>query len=141
MGSGLRNCKRCGKIFVYAGVPVCPECLEKEEAQYSKVKRYLDANPGAGVDETSEQTGVPPEMVIEFLRQGLLVHATGPGGQLTCAICHRPIIRGRLCPKCEASLAAAAGKGVPPDRGSNPRESLSDRDRMYVIDLITRRGQ
>lgn len=141
MGSGLRNCKRCGRIFVYAGVPICPECLEREENQYRKVKRYLDANPRSGVDETSEQTGVPPEMVIEFLRQGLLVNAAGPDGQLTCMICHKPIIKGRLCPRCEASLAAAAGKGAPPDRESSLRERLSDRDRMYVIDLITKRGQ
>lgn len=139
MGSGLRNCKRCGKLFVYAGVPVCPECLEKEEEQYRKVKKYLDSNPRAGVDETSEQTGVPSEMVIEFLRQGLLVTAGGPGGQLTCAICHRPITKGRLCPKCEASLASAAGRTAPADRGEALRESLRERDRMYVIDMITKR--
>lgn len=140
MGTALRNCKRCGKIFVYAGVSICPECLEKEEEQYGKVKRYVDANPRAGVDETSEQTGVPAELVIEFLRQGLLINTPGPEGQLTCMICKRPITKGRVCPKCEATLAAAAGKAPAPDPGDKLRENLRDRGRMYVIDMITKRG-
>jgi hypothetical protein len=136
----VRNCKRCGKIFVYAGIPVCPECLEKEEEQYRKVKRYLDEHPRAGVSETSEGTGVPVEVVVEFLRQGLLVTQAGPAGQLTCMICKKPITRGRLCPRCEALLGASSAGGQSPGSEGPPKELPRDpsKERMYVMDMIGR---
>lgn len=136
----VRNCKRCGKVFVYAGIPVCPECLEREEDQYRKVKRFLDEHPRAGVSETSEGTGVPIEVVIEFMRQGLLVTSAGPGGQLTCMICKKPITRGRLCPKCEALLGASgsrAQKQAPEEQRELPRGP--SQERMYVMDFIGRK--
>ena len=131
MATDIRNCKRCGRVFVYVGIPVCTGCLDKEEEQYRKVKRYLDTNPRAGIEETSDETGVPSEMVIEFLRQGLLVTAPGPGGQLTCMICKKPITRGRICPKCETSLMTMADKAPPVQEPSHGR--------MYVMEMIAKR--
>ena len=79
MAREIRNCRRCGKLFVYVGVPVCEACVKKEEEQYARVRQYLDENPRAGVKETSEATEVPVEMVIEFVRKGLLVTSGGSG--------------------------------------------------------------
>jgi flagellar operon protein (TIGR03826 family) len=137
----VRNCKRCGKVFVYAGIPVCPECLEKEEEQYRKVKRFLDDHPRAGVSETSEETGVPVEVVVEFLRQGLLVTQAGPAGQLTCMMCKKPITRGKLCPRCEALLGATAAKLREPEPEGTAKElpKGSTTERMYVMELIGRK--
>ncbi len=138
MAREVRNCKRCGKIFVYAGVAVCPECLQKEEEQYKKVKRFLDEHPRAGVRETSDETGVPTEVVVEFVRQGLLVTHAGPGGQLTCMICKKPITRGRLCPRCEGLLGAAAGRPQAPEPDESAKELPrgSTKERMYVMEMI-----
>lgn len=136
--SSVRNCKRCGKVFVYVGIPICRECLEKQEGQYKMVKQYLDEHPKAGVSEVSDGTQVPVEVVVEFLRQGLLVPQSGPGGQLTCAICKKPILKGSLCPKCEVSLGAAAGLGTRRGRAPTDKE-LASRERMYVMDLIGKR--
>ena len=133
----MRNCKRCGKVFLYTGVPICPECVEKEERQFSHVKKYLDEHPRSGVSEISEGTGVPVEVVIEFLRQGLLVSQPGPEGQLTCIICKRPITKGRICAKCEATLKATRAElsgSVRPQEASEPLQAV--KSRMYVMDLI-----
>ena len=37
----VKNCDRCGKVFVSSGVPICPDCYEKEEEQFQIVKKYL----------------------------------------------------------------------------------------------------
>jgi len=143
VANDLKNCKRCGKIFMYAGVPICPECLAKEEEQYRKVKRYLDKHPRAGVKETSEETGVPTGIVIEFLRQGLLVAVSGPEGQLTCMICKRPIMSGKICPKCEEGLAIAAGKAPPQDAWDRLNKSTGypNKERMYVMEMISKKKE
>lgn len=137
MAKEMRNCKRCGKVFLYAGVPICPECLEKEEKQFRDVKRYLEENPRSGVSEISEGTGVPVEVVIEFLRQGLLVSQPGSSGQLTCMICKRPITRGKICPRCEAMLNATRAQLR--DLGKAEGDSQPgkmEKSRMYVMDMI-----
>ncbi len=139
MAREVRNCKRCGKIFVYAGVPFCPECLAKEEEQFRTVKRYLDEHPGAGVQETSDETKVPVDIVVEFLRQGLLVTASGSAGQLTCMICKKPITRGRLCPKCEAALAVKARWGQELGADGARNKASQGQDRFYTMDSIGRR--
>jgi hypothetical protein len=126
----VRNCKRCGKVFLYAGVPICPECLAKEDEQFRKVNRYIDSHQGAGVEETSDETGVPVDIVVEFLRQGLLVTGSGANAQLTCMVCKKPITRGRLCPKCEAALGAGTGKLARSLEGA----------RMYTMESIGKKN-
>ena len=128
MAGNIRNCKRCGKIFLYAGVPICPECLAKEDQQFVKVKHYIDEHSGAGVQETSDETGVPLDVVVEFLRQGLLVTGSGAAGPLACMVCKKPITRGRLCPKCEAALGAGT-KFQAQNQSRFP-------SRMYTMDSI-----
>lgn len=148
MAGSLRNCKRCGKVFMYAGVPICPECIEKEEEQYSQVKRYLDAHPGAGVRQTSEGTGVPLEVVMDFLREGLLINVSdAPNNQLTCVICGKPISSGRICRKCEETLKGASSESetsgtVEIHVEQQPRlepPPTVNQGRMYVLDMISKR--
>ena len=129
MAGNIRNCKRCGKLFLYAGVPICPDCLGKEDEQFRKVKHYIDEHKGAGVQETSDETGVPVDVVVEFLRQGLLATGSGADGQLVCMVCKKPITRGRLCPRCEAAL----GAGTNSQRQEQGRAAIA---RMYTMDSI-----
>ncbi|MGE5579862.1 MAG: MerR family transcriptional regulator [Bacillota bacterium] len=133
MAGNIRNCRRCGRLFVFVGGPVCPDCLAKEEEQYRKVKLYIDDHPGCGVQETSDETGVPVDIVVEFLRQGLLVTGSGPEGQLVCMICRRPITKGRICPRCEAALGMGSRPKV--DQGRQVSQ-VSQVSRMYTMDSI-----
>ena len=140
MTGQIRNCKRCAKLFVFVGLPICPDCLAKEEEQYRKVKLYLDDHQGASVVEVSDGTGVPADVVVEFLRQGLLVKGNGPDEQLVCMVCKKPITRGRLCPKCEAALGNM--KNWTEEQRSNARKNPEEqaRSRMYTLDSIGRKS-
>jgi hypothetical protein len=66
----IRNCKRCGKIYSYTGVEVCPNCLAIEQEDFSKVRDYLYQNPNSTIPEVSEATGVDVRVITRFLREG-----------------------------------------------------------------------
>ncbi len=133
MNRDVRNCRRCGKIMIYVGIPICEECLRKEEEYYEAVKRYLDDNPGSNIRDISEATRVPVEIVMEFVRQGSLIASRVASEVLTCKICGEPIERGVVCPKCAAALTSTAEKAQ--------RKAFDDKRpaRMYSMDMISRR--
>jgi ribosomal protein L32 len=129
----VRNCKRCGKIMIYVGIPICEECLRKEEEYYEAVRRYLDDQPGSNIKEISEATRVPVEIVMEFVRQGSLVASRIASELLSCKICGEPIQWGRVCPKCAAALTSTTEK-VKHKASDDTRPA-----RMYSMDMISRR--
>lgn len=116
----LRNCADCGRPFIYAGVELCPSCVEEEETSFDKLRDYLRDNPGADVDTVAGATGIPRERMLRFLRKGRL--ETGELGdmQLGCVSCGAPIKSGRYCDRCSASLlntlrSAEGGKNDQPE--------------------------
>ena len=143
----VRNCPRCGRVFVYRGREICPSCVAEEEEQFERVRRFLRDSPGATLEEVEEATGVPVELVLAFLRQGRLVAAEGLKGVLFCQRCGASIDEGYLCSQCSRALArevglAAAGddaEAATPDSTPSPGESV--RGRMHVADLIKRRRE
>ncbi|MDI6602213.1 MAG: MerR family transcriptional regulator [Thermoanaerobacteraceae bacterium] len=97
----LKNCKRCGKLFVYNGIDLCPDCIREDEEDFKKVKDFLYQYPKASVFEISEATGVAPEKILNFLKQGKLeISSDNTGITLTCERCGRPINSGRFCEEC-----------------------------------------
>lgn len=97
----LKNCKRCGKLFVFNGVDLCPDCLQEDEEDFRKVKDYLYHYPKSTVFEISEATGVSTEKIWDFFKQGKLELADKNSGiSLTCERCGKPIRSGRFCNEC-----------------------------------------
>ena len=70
---GIQNCRRCGRLFLSSGLTICQDCIGKEEDLFEVVKEYLSSHSGASVRVVSEDTGVPVEIVTEFVRQGRIV--------------------------------------------------------------------
>lgn len=105
----LRNCRRCGKLFAFAREPICPDCQAEDERALALIKDYLASHPQATTVEVSEQTGVPLDRVLSFLRAGRLEmrQQASPGGTpaLTCRSCGKPIDSGRFCRDCAEALA------------------------------------
>lgn len=66
------NCHRCGKLFPANGEDLCPACLEAEEAAFAAVRAYLMERPGARIDQVARATGVRPETILRYLREGRL---------------------------------------------------------------------
>ena len=72
-------------------MPICPDCYEKEEEQFQIVKKYLAEHKRATARKVSEDTGVPVEIVTEFVRRGHLVGVDiEPDETNQCAICKTP---------------------------------------------------
>ncbi len=97
----FKNCKRCGKLFRNIGRDVCPSCMRLDEEQFQTVKSYLVKNKTAGIQEVVEETGVPHDDIIRYLKEERL-ELKGEGGEmfLVCESCGDPISTGRFCKKC-----------------------------------------
>ena len=136
----VRNCTRCGKIYQYDGMKICPTCRKEDEKDYQTVKDYLKDNPGADISLVHEDTKVGIDKIIDFLRQGRL--EVGEGGNLLidCEICGVPIRTGRFCSKCTNELQqelSSAVSGPKKDPGLKaPKESKS---KFRVIDRYEKR--
>lgn len=97
----LKNCPRCGRVFVYTNVMLCPQCLKEDEQDYNKVRDYLYEHPKATIDKVSRETEVPAKKIIRFLREGrLILSKENVNIFLTCERCDKPIRSGRYCKEC-----------------------------------------
>lgn len=110
----FRNCARCGKVFVAAAPQrVCPSCSRDDEEQFRAVKEYLNRNPGSPLGQVAEATGVRPDVILSYLRQGRLDASHAPtDAKLVCSLCGASITSGVVCASChkqaEAELTRAA---------------------------------
>lgn len=104
LGGDLRNCRGCGRPFVSLGQAYCTECLERDEEEFEKVRRYVKEHPGATIEETAEQTQVKKERILEFLRQDRLEFDAEGIPELSCSGCGAPIRSGSYCASCKAQL-------------------------------------
>lgn len=134
--SNLRNCSRCGRVFPYMGRNICPRCLEKEEDEYQVVRRYVRDNPGAGVIEVVEETGVEEDKILQFLRDGRL-QAKGLTASLHCERCGQSINSGRFCESCINEVNAEIQGHLPQKAKSEepkrpPRGKV--KDKMHIKD-------
>lgn len=110
--NNFRKCKMCGSIFNFMGKPICPNCLKKMDEDFAKVRKFIYENPNARVEEISEETGVEPKMIMQFLREGRLELKVADGS-ITCEKCGVPISSGRLCHTCSQSLAGNMASVLP----------------------------
>jgi hypothetical protein len=145
---GIQNCRRCGGLFLSSGSTICQDCIRKEEEQFEVVKEYLFSHSGASVRTVTEDTGVPVEIVMDFVRQGRIVGTEfDDEAGSRCYICKRPVASGKICPECQKALAGFSfgepGRGDRTDHElpeiSLQKESPRTREQMYTIDTIRRR--
>ncbi len=68
----LRNCPRCGKLFVYYNHEICRDCFAREQEDFYKVRAYLEKHPGANIWEIHQQTGVKYSVLKRFCQSGRL---------------------------------------------------------------------
>ncbi len=130
-----------------SGSFLCPECFETQEEQFRTVKKYLLENKGASATKVSSDTGVPVEVVAEFVRRGHLVGIDlEKDDSSRCAICKKPVSSGRICSECRRALmnSKIGGMGdLKPSTQGSPVSSRKEQPRaggqMYTMDLIRKR--
>ncbi len=99
----LRNCPECGRLFELMVRDLCPKCIDKEEADFALIKNFLRQNPGMGISEVCEETGVTEKKVLQLIRTGRLLLETG-NMNVNCECCGKPIESGRYCDSCYSLL-------------------------------------
>ena len=104
MAGTLKNCPRCGKLFMDMGHKICPACIEAEQADEDKAADYVREHPKATVKEIARETGVKESLVMRMVRQGRFVSASGIEISYPCEHCGKPITNGRLCDSCNRAL-------------------------------------
>lgn len=129
----LRNCPSCGKLFVYTTRNLCPDCKEKDEVNFHKVKDYLYENPGATIEEVSEETKVDTKKILEYLKEGRLMLKHSNTNILSCESCGKPILTGRFCDECISDMRQKFGVD------SKPISTSEDMSGQIHISKLRRR--
>lgn len=100
----LKNCKKCGKVFVPTGPEkYCRECRQEQEELEREVANYIRDNPGVTIKEAAEATGISDVLVKRMALQGTFA-MRGKKYTHTCMSCGRTITQGTYCADCLAKL-------------------------------------
>ncbi len=119
----VKNCKKCGKIFNYISGPViCPQCVEKSEEDFQKVKEYITSNPGTTVAATADACEVEVAQIKQWLREERLTFSSAEGSDLTCEKCGKPIISGKFCDACRAAVSKGLSDAIRKPEAPKPEK-------------------
>lgn len=137
----LRNCVRCGKMFMCVSKRVCPACQDEMDQLFEKVRLYVKAHAGATVFEISEALEMEESEVEEFVREGRF-DVVSPSLMVTCLRCGAPIRHGKYCLACAAAVEKELkGPSAPAPAAPAPSQSESSERKMYVVDHIVDRNR
>ncbi|KKC30422.1 flagellar protein [Caldanaerobacter subterraneus subsp. pacificus DSM 12653] len=129
----IRNCKRCGRPYIYTGKDLCPVCYQQDEEDFLKVRDYLDMHPNATMLEVSQNTQVSAKKIMDFLKEGrLILSPSNVNIGLKCERCGKPILSGRFCDECKLELAKELTKGY--ESKTTKDEDETKGERLYVYD-------
>lgn len=121
----LINCKECGRMFgSQNGEVYCSKCKVDDSAEFKKVRAYLYDNPGASVQEVSENTKVSEALIIKFLKQERIEIVEDENAILSCERCNKSIKTGKYCEVCKAEIKkelAQAAKSLQDSKPPKPK--------------------
>ena len=130
----VSNCKSCGRLFnVLVNEKICPACKQALEDDFQQVKKYLEENPNASVEEVSRENDVTVKQIKQWVREERLVFSEGSIEGVECENCRTMIRTGRFCEECKMkmknNLMSALDKPKTPEIKKTERE----RDRMRFL--------
>lgn len=130
----VRNCKDCGRIFNYlSGAPLCPTCMKKLDDKYSMVKEYIYDNPGASIQQVSEEKGVSVGQLKKWVREERLAFSEDSLVGIECENCGNMIRTGRYCNKCKDSMLNKLGN-IYKEPVEDVKKSYKDNPKMRFLD-------
>lgn len=100
----VKNCSTCGRIFnSVMDIKRCPECRKGDEVKFKMIREYLYDNPGASIEEVSEQLDIDRTKILHFLREGR-IETVGDQMVINCEHCGTLITHGKYCEKCSRKI-------------------------------------
>ncbi len=132
MALELKNCNECGRVFADNGKTICNKCLDKEDAKYTIVRKFVSENPGASILEVSEGTGVEEEIVLHLVKEGRL-KVEGHVEARSCVRCGKRISKGTYCEGCFNVINSELNSVIGPKEDNSQKAARSKQsDKMYV---------
>ncbi len=120
----VKNCRRCRRLFNYiGGQPLCPQCREEIEKKFQEVKKYLFDNRGATIKDVVENCEIEESQVRQWIREERLEFSSGVDIGVTCETCGAPIVTGRFCEKCKASMINTLSEAGRRPQAEEPKTS------------------
>lgn len=101
----LKNCPRCGKLFMPTIKDICPNCLREIDQEYDKCSKFLRENRGASMNQLHEETDVSIKQIMTFIREGRITVTQMPNLSYPCESCGEAIKAGTICDNCRKRLA------------------------------------
>ena len=125
------QCRMCRKPFDSIGGKICPECLQKIDKDYVKIRDYIYEHKRADVDTVAEETEVDKAVILYLIKEGrVTLGGAGSGaGALLCEVCKKPISSGRMCTQCKEKLSATMQRSIGMDKQTDKekaKKTLSD---------------
>lgn len=132
----VKNCRSCGRIFNYiSGLPICPQCREKTEAQYLIARDYVRDNKGCSIKQLSKECEIDENLIRQWVREERLVFDTESGIGVSCEKCGVAIPSGRLCNKCKLELMnGLQAAGRQPQAPKAQERQTRENPRMRFLD-------
>ncbi len=107
----VRNCRSCRRLFNYiGGQQICPDCKEKNEKLFYKVKEYIRDNPTASIHKISEENEVTVQQIQQWVREERLQFSSDSDIAIECESCGKKIYTGRYCEECKKRMASGLTK-------------------------------
>lgn len=131
----VRNCKKCGKLFNFAGDGLCPACAKEMEEKFFEVREYIYSNPSASMATVAEENDVPIQQIKKWVRQERLSFTRDSGISIDCESCGRPILTGRYCRECKNKMTDRFSSMYQekPAPGSNGSKNKSSKGKMRFL--------
>ncbi|BBF44815.1 flagellar protein [Lachnospiraceae bacterium KM106-2] len=130
----VRNCRNCGKLFNYlTGVPICPACQRQLEDKFAEVKQYIYDNPGASVNQVSDEMEVTVQQIRRWIREERLTFSEDSSVGIECENCGKLIKTGRFCKECKDKLANNLNHAYQPEPVKQPKKELHESARMRFL--------
>lgn len=131
----VKNCKGCGRLFNYLqGPPLCPACVADLENKFQQVKDYLRENPKAQMNQIAEDNEVSVKQIKQWVREERLTFTEESQITLDCENCGAPILTGRFCDRCRATLQNELNGAIKRPVRKEPQKQTRERERMRFLD-------
>lgn len=132
----VTNCRSCGNLFNYlSGPPLCPVCRKKLEEKFQSTKNYIRENPGANINQISEECKVSIPQLKKWVREERLTFADNSPVGIECESCGKMIRTGRFCNDCKSKVINDLDNLYAKPEAPGPvKKKEKGKDRMRFLD-------
>lgn len=125
----VRNCKECGRLINYLGGPrLCAACKEKLEEKFACVKKYIEDNRTAQMQQISEDNDVSIQQIKQWVREERLSFTDDSVVGIECENCGCIIKTGRFCEECKRTMVNDLEKVYKPKISKMVKNDKTHRD-------------